>query len=243
MRILISNHTRAASLAIVATLVAVSTQVRSAPTQTVTHDESSQIIAQLRKKHAPFFVDYKGVRSVRDAQVKIVRDGQTENRRLRVQRTAYFYRPPQESIVAAWRNGAPVPPEQVKPERNPGAPPFPVFDKDSAANYRPQVQSITTCSGRTCYVIQIRPTRRSARHLVGTLYVDQKSLQILRFVGSLSQFPTGVKSMRLDIQYGQQAEHSVVISGTIRVKAYIPLLVPESTMITTFRESGHEPFR
>lgn len=214
-------------------------RLESAPNQAVSEDESARIVAELRSRHAPFFAQYAGVRSIRQIEAAITRDGQTEHRRLRVEHTTYFYRPPQQRILAAWQNGAAVAPEQVRQERAPGPPPFPVFDGSSAENYRLLVESIASCSGKPCYLIRVRPNRQTERHLNGTLYVDQASLHPLRFVGGLARFPTGVKSMHLDIHYGQHSGRSVVVRGTTRVRAYIPMLVPETTLVTSFSDEAH----
>ena len=205
----------------------------------ISRTESDRIVAGLRKRYAPFFAGHQGIRSLRQVQLRIVRDGKTENVRLQERRTDFFYRKPERTILSATKDGQTITAEQARGRMKPRLPPHPILDKNSASNYRLQVQKIAPCGPRSCYVIQVTPLRRTERHITGTLYVDRRTLTPTRMRGTPARLPTGGKRLSFDVYFGGAKGFPFVTRGTIQARFHVPLIVPDTTIVSRFQSREH----
>jgi len=204
----------------------------------------AEIFSKIRARMAAFLASYKGVRSRQRVEIKEYKytSGAYQRRKTidRVQ-TGSFYQPPTVQILSCKIDGKSVAAGECRPKHK-RKPSYPVFDKDSARHYRLSIAGKVKVNNKLCYRVEVRAKKQTKRHFVGQMYFTVEGLRLVKLVGSIADYPFGLKKLLLKFYFKELGKHDVVSWGYVDLGVRVPLLV-NLRAVTTFFARDHRLIR
>lgn len=197
--------------------------------------DGEELFKRIVEHHRPMYEKYRGIEAKAETKSWIY-DSETnelkETSEMITVGKQLFYEKPQEPKVLKYvKNGEELPPEEFK-HRGGGEPMFPVFDPDGPEHYRIEVVDRAAMRRQPCYVLEVKAKEATAKHFVGTIYVNAETLDLVFMDGGMADTPFGVDSMTFQAYMKQVGDLSVWESSTFTAVVDIPILFPDMKMVS-----------
>lgn len=114
-----------------------------------------------------------------------------------------------------------------------------IFAEDAAEHYRLEYVGRSKWDGQPAYEIRVVPLDETERHLEGSLYVRPESLMLAGMDVTLADYPFGLQSLSIEMNFVEQDGAPVLDHGRTDVLIYVPLVINDRS-VTEFRASDQK---
>ena len=200
----------------------------------------AELVRTLRERSRPYFAKFKGVRATRSITSKELDPASGKLRTLKqfkVDFWSHFYLKPAQHILSCKVNGEKRDPDDCKPKGNPKAV-IPLFDKESAKNYRFKLLGIKTIMGIACYRLKIVPLKKTDQHMSGFMYFAVDTLKAVLMEGTMAKLSFPLKRFFIKLRFGYQDGFPIVLRGYMDLEARVPLFF-HARLVSRFTETNH----
>lgn len=202
----------------------------------VSHDE---ILAAIRDNASRVYSSYEGVEARRNA-VSRVYDSRTgaliDSAEVLLIRKEYFRRKPEYTALRYVKNGEELPPDKYGYRtREPIHLPF---DVDNDVNYSERISGTAVVEGVRCWMVEIVPKKKTARHISARAYFAVDGLALRYLEGTLADNPFGVKSLTMRLYFRSLNGAAVVQRGEYEIDVHVPIVYPHRRIVHRFTSSG-----
>lgn len=208
----------------------------------ITTAQSEEIINRIRQRAIAGYRRYRGIETRREINTEEY-DPETSilkgrSRALIIFRE-YFYEIPDTRVLRYTENGQKKPVSDYQKSRD--MPGYPVFDEVGTKRYRIRIAGYKVIADKRCYQIDVQPKQKTRRHFSGALYARVDNLEIIMIEGTVGDLPLGVKELRTKLFTRSSGDLTVLKSGIIELRIHIPLLYPDTRLITSITVLEHTP--
>jgi hypothetical protein len=196
--------------------------------------ESEKILERLFLKYPPIYEKYRGVESTSrvvsqeyDPKTKALKNT-TE---VLLHRKDFFYEKPEIKALSYKINGKET--DSLKYRSWETRPAYLAFDKKGRENYLLKVTEKKKIDQRDCYRIEAQPRKATSRHFQGEIFCAVDSLDVVRTAGGVADLDFPLKSFWSEFKYTLIKEVPVAQSGTLKIRVNIPVIFPDTLIVTS----------
>jgi len=201
---------------------------------------TGDLVRTLREKARPYYARFNGVRALRTITSKELDPDTGELKTLKkfkVDFLSHFYRKPGRKILSCKVDGEKARPKACKPKGDP-KPVIPLFDKDSAKNYRFKLQGKKTIEGIPCHRLKVTPLKKTDQHMSGTMYVSVDKLESVLWEGTLARLSFPLKRFFIKLRFGRQDGFPVLKRGYLDIEVKVAIFY-HARLVNRFTETKH----
>ena len=230
------------TISMIGVLLSLSTAPLAEEHRAITTAQSEDIINRIRQRALAGYRRYRGIETRREINTE---EYNAETGRLKSTSRAliifreYFYEIPDTRVLRYTENGQKKPVSDYRKSRD--MPGYPVFDEEGAKRYRVKVVGYKMIENQRCYQIEIQPKQKTRRHFAGALYARVDNLEIILIEGTVGDLPLGIKELHTKLFTRSSGELTVLRSGIIKLRVYLPLLYPDTYYVTSITVLEHRP--
>ena len=185
---------------------------------------ADDFIDELIVKYSSFYEKYKGVKSERivSAVSKDPEDGKILKKfQAIITRKDFFYKTPDIKALKYSEDGKPEDTDDYDTREI--EPFFPLFDKNSKENYIFRKIGGKKIGAKDCIEYKVEAKKKSARHFVGSIYIDKAEKNLVKLKGTLAKRHWALKQYDFTFNYSDHKGFPVITSGkvTARVKVFM----------------------
>lgn len=202
--------------------------------ENIAPSESERILERVFNKYIPVYNKYRGVESTSrvitqefDPKTNVLKS----TSEVLLHRKDYFYEKPEIKALSLKINGKDTDPSQYRSWET--KPTYPVFDNKGRENYLLKVTEKKKVYQKECYRIEVLPRKSTSRHFKGEIYCSVDSLDVVQTVGGVADLEFPIKYLWSDFYFTLVKEIPVVQSGTLKVRVNIPILYPDTLILTS----------
>jgi hypothetical protein len=202
--------------------------------ENIAPSESERILERVFNKYIPVYNKYRGVESTSrvitqefDPKTNVLKS----TSEVLLHRKDYFYEKPEIKALSLKINGKDTDPSQYRSWET--KPTYPVFDNKGRENYLLKVTEKKKVYQKECYRIEVLPRKSTSRHFKGEIYCSVDSLDVVQTVGGVADLEFPIKYLWSDFYFTLVKEIPVVQSGTLKVRINIPILYPDTLIVTS----------
>jgi hypothetical protein len=202
--------------------------------ENIAPSESERILERVFNKYIPVYDKYRGVESTSrvitqefDPKTNVLKS----TSEVLLHRKDYFYEKPEIKALSLKINGKDTDPSQYRSWET--KPTYPVFDNKGRENYLLKVTEKKKVYQKECYRIEVLPRKSTSRHFKGEIYCSVESLDVVQTVGGVADLEFPIKYLWSDFYFTLVKEIPVVQSGTLKVRVNIPILYPDTLILTS----------
>ncbi len=199
----------------------------------ISSDESDLILTRIFSKYIPIYTKYRGVEST---SKNVIREYNAQTNTLKsttevtLQRKDYFYGEPEVKALSFKKDGKDKDPSDYRSlETKPG---YLVFDQKGADHYVLKIIDKKIIGSRECYRIVVSPKKATAKHFKGEIYCAVDTLDIMHSVGGAGDLEFPIKHFWAAFDYMLVNKIPVVKSGTMKVLVDVPVVYPNTLIVT-----------
>ncbi len=208
----------------------------------ITAKLSEEIISRIRSRAITGYRRYRGIETKREINTREynAKTGEliSTSRALIIYRE-YFYEIPETEVLSYIKDGQEKPASDYRKSKE--MPGYQIFDKEGAKHYQVEVVGYRTIKNQKCYQIEVTPKQNTKRHFKGTIFARVNNLEIVEIEGTIGNLPLGVKELSTKLFTTASGDLTVLKSGIIKLRIYIPLLYPDTRIVTSIKVLGHKP--
>ncbi len=207
-------------------------------------DKNSKIIDEIYKKYIPIYKKYSGVLSKRSVFIKKYdpKTGELKSTmNLLIVRKNYFYKAPDVKVLKFIKNGKVQNPNDYSTHET--APFFPIFDEKGRDRYVLKILKSVKCENSNCFKIQVRAKKKDFHILQGFVFVDKKSLEIKRVVGTPSDSHFAVKEFKVDYFFSSINGVPVLTHGRVVARIHVFIVMPDSRFFYAINSITNKPMK
>ncbi|MEW6186086.1 MAG: hypothetical protein AB1585_10150 [Thermodesulfobacteriota bacterium] len=200
----------------------------------VSQAESEKILERLFVKYPPIYEKYRGVESTSrvvskeyDPKTHVLKNT-TE---VLLHRKDFFYDKPEIKALSFKINGKEADPAKYRSWET--KPAYLAFDKKGRENYLFKVTEKKKIDQRDCYRVEVNPRKATSRHFQGEIYCALDTLDVVRTMGGVADLEFPLKSFWSEFNYTLVKEVPVVQSGTLKIRVNVPIIFPDTMMVTS----------
>jgi hypothetical protein len=229
-------------IAMICLLLSLATSPFAEEHKAITPAQSEEIISRIRQKAIAGYRKYRGIETTREINTE---EYEAKTGKLKSTSKAliifreYFYEIPDTKVLRYIKNGQEKPVSDYRKSKD--MPGYPVFDEEGAKRYTVRVVGYKMIADQRSYQIDIKPKRKTVRHFEGALYARVDNLEIVMIEGTVGDLPFGVKELSTKLSTGASGDLTVLTSGIIKLRIYVPLLYPDTRLVTSIKVLGHKP--
>ena len=200
----------------------------------------AELVSTLRERAKPYFAKFKGVRAMRTITSRELDPQSGKLRTLKefkVDFWSHFYLKPAQHILSCKVNGEKKEPDDCKPRGKPKAI-IPLFDKQSAKNYRFKLLGKTTIQGIPCYKLKILPLKKTDQHMSGVMYFAVGSLEAVLLEGTMAKLPFPLKRFFIKLRFGRKDGFPIVLRGYLDLEVKVSVFF-HARMVNRFTQTNH----
>ena len=201
----------------------------------------AELVRTLRERAKPYFAKFKGVRTTRTITSKEMDPSSGEVRTAKVFKVDFwnhFYLKPARHILTCKVDGAKAEPKECEPKGKDPKPIAPLFDKDSARNYKFKLLGKKTVHGIPCYKLMILPRKMTDQHMSGHMYLSVDKLEAVLLEGTMAKLPFPLKRFFIKLRFGQKDGFPMVKRGYLDIEVKVPVFF-HARIVNRFTESNH----
>jgi hypothetical protein len=202
--------------------------------ETIAPSESERILERVFNKYIPIYDKYRGVESTSrvmtqefDPKTNVLK----RTSEVLLHRKDYFYEKPEIKALSLKINGKDTDPSQYRSWET--KPTYLAFDKKGRENYLLKVTEKKKIYQKECYRIEVLPRKSTSRHFQGEIYCSVDSLDVVQTVGGVADLEFPIKYFWSDFYFTLVKEIPVVQSGTLKVRINVPILYPDTLIVTS----------
>ncbi|MBI4765709.1 MAG: hypothetical protein HY787_14070 [Deltaproteobacteria bacterium] len=215
-------------------LACVLDMAKSGFAETITPSESERILERIFNKYMPIYEKYRGVESTSrvisrefDPKTNVLK----RTSEVFLHRKDYFYEKPEIKALSLKIEGKDTDPSQYRSWET--KPAYLVFDKKGRENYQLKTTEKKNIGQKECYRIEVLPRKSTSRHFKGEIYCTVDSLNVVQTVGGVGDLEFPIKYFWSDFYYTLIKEIPVVQSGTLKIRVNLPILYPDTLIVTS----------
>jgi hypothetical protein len=219
---------------ILASLACLPGMARSGFAETIPPSESERILERVFNKYIPIYDKYRGVESTSrvisrefDPKTNVLK----KTSEVLLHRKDYFYEKAEIKALSLKIDGKDTDPSQFRSWET--KPAYLVFDKKGRENYLLKVTEKKTIGQKECYRIEVLPRKSTSRHFKGEIYCTVDSLNVVQTVGGVADLEFPIKYFWSDFYFTLVREIPVVQSGTLKIRINVPVLYPDTLIVTS----------
>jgi hypothetical protein len=206
----------------------------------ITAELSEEIISRIRRRAITGYRRYRGIETKREIYTKEynAKTGELKStsRALIIYRE-YFYEIPDTEVLSYRKDGQEKPASDYrKSEEMPG---YQIFDEEGAKHYQIEIVGYRTIKNQRCYQIEVTPKQKTRRHFKGAIFARVNNLEIVSIEGTIGNLPLGVKELSTKLSTTASGDLTVLKSGIIKLRIHLPLLYPDTRIVTSIKVLGH----
>ena len=185
---------------------------------------ADELIDELIGRYSGFYEKYKGIFSERVVTAvskdpdsgEILKKFQTT-----ITRKDFFYKTPEIKALKYSENGKPEDTDDYDTREI--EPFFPLFDKKSKENYTFKKIGQKKIAGKDCIEYKVEAKKKSARHFVGSIYIDKTKKTVIKLKGTLAKKHWAMKKYDFTFNYSDYKGFPTITGGkvTARVKVFM----------------------
>ncbi len=199
----------------------------------ISSEESKRILTGIFSKYIPIYTKYRGVEST---SRNVIREYDPKTNVLKsttevvLRRKDYFYEKPEIKPLSLKKDGKETDPSGYRSwETKPG---YLVFDKNGNDHYLFKIVDTRIINKRECYRIEVLPKKMTSRHFQGKIYCAVDTLDIVQTVGGAADLDFPIKYFWSEFDYTLVNKVPVAQSGTLKVRIDIPVIYPDTLIVT-----------
>ena len=204
-------------------------------------NDAQEIITAVLTSGAVMYAKYDGVVSERDTvthEYDSITGKELGVSKSHTQRKDFFYKKP--SIVTTYyeKDG-----KVLSPRKNSTrviTPVYPFCDADALSHYTFVYGGIETLAKTRCHVITIVPKENTVRHFTGKAYFTEGTLDVFYVVGTIADYPYGVKKVLNDYFFVKVADGYAPCRGTSMIEIDVPVIMPNRRLVSEFTASAFD---
>ena len=202
--------------------------------ETISPSESERILERVFNKYIPIYDKYRGVESTSRV---ITREYDPKTNVLKrtsevlLHRKDYFYEKPEIKALSFKIDGKDTDPSQYRSWET--KPTYLAFDKKGRENYLLKVTEKKNIGQKECYRIEVLPRKSTSRHFKGEIYCTVDSLNVVQTVGGVADLEFPIKYFWSDFYFTLVKEIPVVQSGTLKIRINVPIVYPDTLIVTS----------
>ena len=208
----------------------------------ITAKLSEEIISQIRRRAITGYRRYRGIETKREINTKEynAKTGEliSTSRALIIYRE-YFYEIPETEVLSYIKDGQEKPASDYRKSKE--MPGYQIFDEEGEKRYQVEVVGYRMIKNQRCYQIEVTPKQKTKRHFKGTIFARVNNLEIVVIEGTIGNLPLGVKELSTKLFTTASDDLTVLKSGIIKLRIYIPLFYPDTRIVTSIKVLGHSP--
>ncbi|MDF1562414.1 MAG: hypothetical protein P1V51_05180 [Deltaproteobacteria bacterium] len=188
-----------------------------------------------RERHAPMFERYAGTETTMWQRVARRHSETLELRshsKIKVIVRDFYFAPRQIEVLEYWEDGEKKDPSDYT-DRGGKEPRHPLLHSSAPENYRVSMIGRRKKAGHDCIALKIEGREKTPRHLEGTLWIDEETLDLVAVDVHPAKTPFGVKSIEVDMRFRQEGDAMLSMGGETRVHVHVPLVFPNNLLIIT----------
>jgi hypothetical protein len=199
----------------------------------ISSDESDLILKRIFNKYIPIYTKYRGVESTSKSVIREYdarTNAQKSTTEITLRRKDYFYGEPEVKALSFKKDGKDKDPSEYRLlESKPG---YLVFDQKGNDHYVLKIVDKKMIGSRECYRIVVSPKKATARHFKGEIYCAVDTLDIVHTAGGAGDLEFPIKHFRAVFDYTLVNSVPVVQSGTVEVRVDVPVVYPDTLIVT-----------
>jgi hypothetical protein len=202
--------------------------------ETISPSESERIIERVYNKYIPIYDRYRGVESTSrnitqeyDPKTNVLKS----TSEVLLQRKDFFYEKPEIKVLSYKINGKDTDPSKFRSWES--KPSFLAFDKKGRENYLLKVTEKKKVNQKECYRIEVIPRKATPRHFKGEIYCTVDTLDVVQTIGGAADLEFPIKYFWSDFYYTLFKEIPVVQSGTMKIRINVPVIYPDTLIVTS----------
>lgn len=199
----------------------------------ISPEESDRIMTRIFNKYIPIYAKYRGVEStskniIREFDAKT--DALKSTSEVMLLRKDYFYATPEVKVLSFKKDGKDKDPSDYRSrESRPG---YLVFDQKGTDHYTLKIMDKKMIGKRECYRIVVSPKKATVRHFKGEVFCAVDTLDVVQTVGGAGDLEFPIKHFWAAFDYTLVNKVPVAQSGTIKVLVDVPVLYPDTLIVT-----------
>ncbi len=212
--------------------------------EAVSPEESERILGLIFEKSVAIYDTYTGAESTR---LETIREFDPKTDKLRsvsevtMKRKDYFYRDPEVEVLKYVKDGVEMKPSAFRVYKS--KPAYPIFDRRGRERYTLRVAAILKLNGKKVYRIEVTPKASSPLHFRGNIYCAKKSLETVLVEGTMAKLGFPLKDFRMELRFASVDAIPVVESGTVHIRLSVPLVLPDTKIVSEFTASDTKLIR
>ncbi len=201
----------------------------------------AELVKILRTRASSMFAKYKGVHHRRMVTSKELdpKSGKVRSiKQFDVDFWSYFYLKPVQKIISCKVNGDEARPRDCKPKGKGPKPLAPLFDGESANNYRFKLLGKKKIQGILCHKLKVIPLKKTEQHFHGSMYLSADKLEPVMLEGTLAKLPFPLKRFLIKLRFGKRDGYPVVIRGYVDLEVKVAIFY-HARIVNRFTASRH----
>ena len=199
----------------------------------ISPEESDRIIKGMYSRYIPVYLKYRGVEST-SKNISREYDARTNalksTTEVTLHRKDYFYEDPEVKALSFRKDGRDRDPSDYRSrDSKPG---YLVFDRKGAEHYTLKIADRKVIGKRECYRIVVTPKKATARHFKGEIYCAVDTLDVVHTAGGAGDLEFPIKHFSAAFDFTQVNKVPVVQSGTIKIQVDVPVVYPDTLIVT-----------
>ena len=222
-------------LILVPTLIAiVAGNARYGFAEPISLTESEKIIERVYNKYIPIYDRYHGVEST---SRNITREYDPKTNVLKstsevlLSRKDFFYEKPEIKVLSYKINGKDTDPSKFRSWES--KPSLLAFDKKGRENYLLKVTEKKKINQKECYRIEVIPKKATPLHFKGEIYCTVDTLDVVQTTGGVADLEFPIKYFWSEFYYSLFQEIPVVQAGTMKIRINVPVIYPDTLIVTS----------
>jgi len=199
----------------------------------ISPEESDRILTRIFSKYIPIYTKYRGVEST---SKNIIREYNAQTNVLKstsevmLRRKDYFYAEPEVKVLSFKKDRKDKAPSDYRSrESKPG---YLVFDQKGTDHYRLKIMDKQMIGNRECYRIVVSPQKATVRHFKGEIFCAVNTLDVVQTVGGAGKLEFPIKHFWAAFNFTLVNHVPVVQSGTMKVRIDVPVVYPDTMIVT-----------
>ena len=187
------------------------------------------LIDELIGKYSEFYDKHKGVFSERvvTAVSKDPDNGEVLKKfQATITRKDFFYKTPEIKALKYSEDGKPEDADDYDTREI--EPFFPLFDKKSKENYIFKKIGEKKIGAKDCIEYKVEAKKKSARHFVGSIYIDKAEKNLVKLKGTLTKRHWALKQYDFTFNYSDHKGFPVVTSGTVTARVKVFMIISDN---------------
>ncbi|MCH2172479.1 hypothetical protein MK489_17005 [Myxococcota bacterium] len=189
----------------------------------------AEILDRIYRSATAFGEKYPGNYSRRKVTVREFDpdDGELKKSKVMLQDVwAYAGKKTRVEVLSCTIDGEEADREDCQPMGDGGSgPTYRMFGDEGRKHYRLELSGKVEFEGVPVYRIRVIPRERTKRHFDGELYFKTDDLRLMASIGTLADYPIGVRKLDLELTYEELDGYPVPGRNKMDMTLYLPLVL------------------